>query len=188
ILRDALARALGLEREAIRVRHVVGPGCYGHNGADDVALDAALAARAVPGRPVLLKWTRADEHGYEPYGAPGVVRVQAHLDDGGGLADWSVDARGLTPLSRPLRGLSGSGLLAAWTLAAPVERAPAQPMLMHEGGIHRNATPPYRIPRTRIVKHFVDGAPLRTSSLRSLGAHLNVFANESAMDELAALA
>jgi len=96
ILRAALARTLGLEPEAIRVRHVVGPGCYGHNGADDVALDAALAARAVPGRPVLLKWTRADEHGFEPYGAPAAVRVAAHLDEDGGLADWSLDAHGLT--------------------------------------------------------------------------------------------
>ena len=188
ILRAALARALGLEPEAIRVRHVVGPGCYGHNGADDVALDAALVARAVPGRPVLLKWTRADEHGFEPYGAPAAVRVAAHLDEDGGLADWSLDAHGLTHLSRPLQGLPGSGLLAAWTLAEPVERTPARPMLMPEAGIHRNATPAYRIPRTRIVKHFVDDGPLRTSSLRSLGAHVNVFAIESAMDELAALA
>ena len=188
ILRAALARALGLETEAIRVRHIVGPGCYGHNGADDVALDAALVARAVPGRPVLLKWTRADEHGFEPYGAPAAVRVAAHLDVDGGLADWSLDAHGLTHLSRPLQGLPGSGLLAAWTLAEPVERTPARPMLMPEAGLHRNATPAYRIPRTRIVKHFVDDGPLRTSSLRSLGAHVNVFAIESAMDELAALA
>jgi CO/xanthine dehydrogenase Mo-binding subunit len=166
----------------------VGPGCYGHNGADDVALDAALVARAVPGRPVLLKWTRADEHGFEPYGAPAAVRVAAHLDEDGGLADWSLDAHGLTHLSRPLQGQPGSGLLAAWTLAEPVERTPARPMLMPEAGIHRNATPAYRIPRTRIVKHFVDDGPLRTSSLRSLGAHVNVFAIESAMDELAALA
>jgi nicotinate dehydrogenase subunit B len=188
ILRDALARALRVDPEAIRVEHVPGPGCYGHNGADDVALDAALAARAVRGRPVLLKWTRAEEHAFEPYGAPGVVRVEAHLDDHGGLADWSADVRGLTHLSRPLQGMPGSGLLAAWTLSDPVQRTPALPMLVHEGGIHRNATPAYRIPRTRIVKHFVDDGPLRTSSLRSLGAHLNVFANESAMDELALLA
>jgi nicotinate dehydrogenase subunit B len=188
VLRDALAEALGLDPTDVRVSHVVGPGCYGHNGADDVALDAALAARAVPGRPVLLKWTRADEHGWEPYGAPGVVRVEAHLGEDGALLDWSLDARGLTHLSRPFPSDAGTGLLAAWTLAEPQARTPARPLLMPEAGIHRNATPAYRVPRMRIVKHFVDNGPLRTSSLRSLGGHLNVFAIESAMDDLAALA
>ena len=48
---------LRVPAEQIRVIHVEGAGGYGHNGADDVALDAALAARAVPGRPVLMKWT-----------------------------------------------------------------------------------------------------------------------------------
>ena len=188
VLRDALAQALRVDAGDIRVSHVVGPGCYGHNGADDVALDAALAARAVPGRPVLLKWTRADEHGWEPYGAPGVVRVEARLSEDGSLLDWSLDARGLTHLSRPFPVRGSSGLLAAWTLAVPHARTPTAPMLVPEAGIHRNATPAYRIPRMRIVKHLVDNGPLRTSSSRSLGAHVNVFAIESAMDDLAQLA
>jgi len=188
VLRDALAQALRVDAGDIRVSHVVGPGCYGHNGADDVALDAALAARAVPGRPVLLKWTRADEHGWEPYGAPGVVRVEARLSEDGSLLDWSLDARGLTHLSRPFPVRGSSGLLAAWTLAVPHARTPTAPILVPEAGIHRNATPAYRIPRMRIAKHLVDNGPLRTSSSRSLGAHVNVFAIESAMDELARLA
>ena len=57
---------------------------------------------------------------------------------------------------------------------------------MHEAGIHRNATPPYSLPRRRIVKHFVESMPIRTSSLRSLGAYVNVFAIEAFMDDLAA--
>jgi nicotinate dehydrogenase subunit B len=188
VLREALAQALRVDAGDIRVSHVVGPGCYGHNGADDVALDAALAARAVPGRPVLLKWTRADEHGWEPYGAPGVVRVEARLGEDRSLLDWSLDARGLTHLSRPFPVQGSSGLLAAWTLAEPHARTSTAPMLVPEAGIHRNATPAYRIPRVRIVKHLVDTGPLRTSSSRSLGAHVNVFAIESAMDDLAQLA
>jgi nicotinate dehydrogenase subunit B len=187
ILRDALAAALRVAAEDVRVIHVPGAGCYGHNGADDAALDAALLARAAGGRPVLCKWTRADEHRWEPYGAPGVVKLQASLDEQGRVIDWRHEAWGTTHLSRPMPGGSPK-LLAGAHLERPVPHEPPRPFLMREAGIHRNATPIYELPRIRIVKHFVEAMPLRTSSLRSLGAHLNVFAIESFMDGLAAAA
>jgi xanthine dehydrogenase molybdopterin-binding subunit B len=63
-LRGDLAKVLGMQTGEVDVVHVSGAGCYGHNGADDVALDAALVARAVPGAPVKLQWMRDDEsHG-----------------------------------------------------------------------------------------------------------------------------
>ena len=80
VLRDALAQVLDVNIEAIRVIHAEGAGCYGHNGADDVALDAALAARAVLGQPVLMKWTRVDEHAWEPYGSAMVMKLEVGLD------------------------------------------------------------------------------------------------------------
>jgi nicotinate dehydrogenase subunit B len=183
-LRESLAEALGIEPERIRVTHVIGPGCYGHNGADDVALDAALLARAVPGRPVLVKWTREDEHGWEPYGAPAVAKLSARLDDAGRIAEWSTDAWGLSHDARPFAAGTGrSGLLAAWHRERSMARLPPDPLA--EPGIHRNATPMYAIPQVRIVKHVVRDGPLRTSALRSLGAFFNVFALESFIDEVA---
>src|SRR4029078_12185455 len=68
-LRKALAELLPLPADRVRCIHVEGAGCYGHNGADDVAADAALAARAVPGKPVRLQWMREQEHGWEPLGS-----------------------------------------------------------------------------------------------------------------------
>ena len=182
-LRGALAEVLGLDPERIRVTHVIGPGCYGHNGADDAALDAALVARAAPGRPVLLKWTRDQEHGWEPYGAPGVARLSARLDDAGRIAEWSTDVWGLGYDGRPLPVGDGSRLLAAWHLERPMARPARDPL--REPGVHRNATPMYSIPQVRVLKHLVRDGPLRTSALRSLGAYLNVFAIESFIDELA---
>ena len=90
--------------------HVEGPGCYGHNGADDVALDAALLARAVPGRPVLLKWMREDEHAWEPYGSPMVVKVQASVDADGTAVDWNHDTWSHTHMCRaaPVRRALGA--------------------------------------------------------------------------------
>jgi CO/xanthine dehydrogenase Mo-binding subunit len=187
VLRDALTTALGLDPERVRVVHVVGAGCYGHNGADDAAFDAALLARATGGRPVLLKWTRADEHAWEPYGPPAVVEMQASLDEHGGIVDWRHEAWSTTHLSRTMSG-DAPKLLAGPDLDPPVEFEPPRPFLAREAGIHRNATPIYAFPAPRIVKHFVESMPIRTSSLRALGAHVNVFAIECFMDELAAAA
>ena len=186
VLREALSQALAIGEDAIRVAHVVGPGCYGHNGADDAAFDAALLAIETPGRAVLLKWSRADEHQWEPYGAPGLIDLCAVLDDEGLIADWSHDVWGTTHRLRPM--VDGcANLLAGEHLDPPLPRSGPTPFLAPEAGIHRNATPIYELPRSRIVKHFVREMPLRTSSLRSLGAYANVFAIESFMDELAAL-
>ena len=189
VLRLALAQALGIDAARVRVIHVEGPGCYGHNGADDAALDAALIARALPGRPVHVQWTRADEHAWEPYGPAMIVDLQASLDAAGRVIDWNHDARGFTHISRPApHGPGASGLLAAWHRAAPAPPPAPRPMLAYHIGLHRNADPLYAFARRRVVKHFVAGSPFRTSSLRGLGAFANVFAIESFLDELAAAA
>jgi nicotinate dehydrogenase subunit B len=188
-LRQSLADALGLAPEALTVRHHDGPGCYGHNGADDVALDAALVARALPGRPVLLRWTRAQEHRQEPLGPAMVVEISAGLGPDGRVRSWQEDVWTYPHNARPVPAPGASRLLGALDLDPPLPPAGPVPMLHHEAGGHRNATPAYQLGRHQLVEHLVTSAPaLRTSALRSLGAHLNVVAIEGAMDELAALA
>jgi len=186
-LRAAMSIALDMPMERIRARHVVGAGCYGHNGADDAAFEAALLAMAVPGRPVRLQWSRADEHQWEPYGAPAYLEMRATIDGDGRVSDWCHDVWGTSHLSRPLAG-GRPNFVSGPLLDPPVAMRVPEPTLGKEVGIHRNAAPIYDFPRQRIVKHFVAAMPLRTSSLRSLGAHANVFAIESFMDELAVLA
>lgn len=185
ILRASLARALELDSDRIRVIHVEGPGCYGHNGADDAALDACLLARALPGRPVLVQWERQEEHAWEPYGPAMAVDIQASLDAEGRVIDWNHDVYSDTHMGRALPFPSGSGFLADWYRDPPRMPPPRRPMLAFHGGIHRNADPLYAFPRRRIVKHLVADMPLRVSSTRGLGAFANVFAIESCMDELA---
>ena len=183
-LRADLAKVLGMEQSRIVVIHVEGAGCYGHNGADDVALDAVLLARAVPGRPVRVQWMREDEFGWEPYGSGMVVKMSAALDAAGNIVDWHHDLWSHGHSTRP-GPKDGVNLLAAWHLAEPVRAPkPGNPPLPG-GGSHRNAIPLYDFPNQRVTNHLVRNAPLRTSALRSLGAHANVFAIESFMDELA---
>ena len=185
VLRGALAQVLGTDVARIRVIHAEGAGCYGHNGADDVALDAALVARAIPGRPISLKWTRWDEHAWEPYGSAMVLKLQASLSIQSEIIDWNHDVWSYAHSTRPAVDLATSGLLAAWHLAEPF--APQQPRAMggYHSGAHRNADPIYALPRVRVARHAVADSPLRVSALRSLGAYANIFAIESFMDELA---
>jgi nicotinate dehydrogenase subunit B len=180
-LRRDLARALKLDEDAIHCIHAEGAGCYGHNGADDAALDAALLARAVQGLPVRVQWMRDDEFGWEPYGPAMVMKIKASLADGR-VADWSYDVWSATHSTRP--GSSGGvNLLASWYLGQPF--SPGQGW---GGGGARNAVPLYAFPGHRITNHFLPASPLRVSSLRGLGAYANVFAVESFMDEMAAVA
>ncbi len=184
-LRDALAEMLGVAKESVHCIHVEGSGCYGHNAADDVAADAALLARALPGRPVRVQWMREDEHGWEPFGPAMLSRAAATLDERGRIAEWQFEVWSNTHSTRP--GKAGN-LLAATHLAQPFEPPPPKPLPQPEGGGDRNAIPLYELPNERVVHHFIPEMPLRVSALRALGAYANVFALESFMDELAAAA
>jgi CO/xanthine dehydrogenase Mo-binding subunit len=185
-LRGALAEALQRAPETIRVIHVDGAGCYGHNGADDVALDAVLLALAVPERPVLVQWTREDEHRWEPYGTAMTVTCSADLDAAGSVTRWRHDVRSHAHSTRPRATPGHSTLLAAWHRAAPLTPPPPRNGTDLTAGPQRNAEPLYDFRELEINTHFVPEAPVRVSALRSLGAFANVFAIESFMDELAA--
>ena len=182
-LRHALAEVLGVSDDDVVVHHAEGAGCYGHNGADDVALDAALLARAVPGRPVRVQWSREDELTWAPFGSAMVVDMEVGLDGHGCITNWRFDTWSNTHVTRP--GYAGAaGLLAA----AHIEDGVARRDFVDRGGMARNAVPTYDIPLRTTVSHCQLDLPIRTSSLRSLGGFANTFAIESFMDELALVA
>jgi CO/xanthine dehydrogenase Mo-binding subunit len=185
-LRDQIARALGLAAAQVRVVHEAGSGCYGHNGADDAAFDAACLAHLLQ-VPVRVQWTRRQEFSVAPMGPASLVEIDAGLTADGHIADWQVQVWSPTHVSRPGTG-AGINLLGAWAReAASSPSEPADVPLPTGGGL-RNAVPGYVLPALQVVHHFITGPPLRVSALRSLGAHANVFAIESFIDELAAAA
>jgi CO/xanthine dehydrogenase Mo-binding subunit len=185
-LRATMAKALDMPASAIRCIHAEGSGCYGHNAADDVALDAALLARATGGRPVRVQWMRDDEFMWEPYGPAMVMRARAGLKDGR-IVDWNYDVWSNSHNMRP-GDPDGVNLLASWYLDKPKQPGPPRAAPQPAGAGDRNAIPLYDLPRQRITSHLIKEMPLRVSALRTLGAYANVFAIESFMDELAASA
>jgi nicotinate dehydrogenase subunit B len=183
--RQGIAEMLRMPPANVRCIHVEGSGCYGHNGADDAAADAALIARALPGIAVRVQWTREQEHAWEPFGPAMVTRLKASLDGQGMISDWNFEVFSNTHSMRP--GGAGS-MLAAQHMAQPFAPPAPRPLPLPEGGGDRNAIPIYNFPKSRVVHHFLPAMPLRISAMRALGAYHNVFSIESFMDELAAAA
>ncbi|MEX3633941.1 molybdopterin cofactor-binding domain-containing protein [Paraburkholderia sp. BR14320] len=181
-LHAGIAEMLAMPPGKVRCVHVEGSGCYGHNGADDAAADAALIARELPGRPVRVQLMREQEHMWEPFGPAMTVDAKATLDAAGMIADWRYELWSNTHNNR----IENAGrLLPAQLLAQPFTPAPPKPIPMPEGGGDRNSIPLYRVPSLHVQHHFVPTMPIRVSAMRSLGAHMNVFAIESFIDELA---
>ena len=182
-LRGALACALGMDEWRIDVIHVQGAGVYGHQGADDAAMDAALLARQVAPRPVRVQWMRDDELAWSPLGSPMVVKISGGMTANDEIMDWSAEIWSGLYGRRPGRG--AVNLLAAAHTAPPIPFPDSHEVLGGFAGSARNSEPAYDLPHRKIILHSIPGLPFRTSSLRTLGGYANVFASESFMDELA---
>ncbi|MDA9493342.1 xanthine dehydrogenase family protein molybdopterin-binding subunit [Bradyrhizobium sp. CCBAU 11361] len=187
LLRADLAIVLRLPAENIVVEHMEGAGCYGHNAADDVALDAVLLAKAAGGRPVRVQWSRHDEMSHAPFGAAMAIEIAADLDADNEIVGWRHAIWSNGHAARPGRAAQPA-LLAATEIANPYPRMiSTNPPAANGGGGDRNSVPLYDFPAWAITSHRLLTMPVRTSALRTLGAQANVFAIESLLDEIAVL-
>ncbi|MBL8482897.1 MAG: xanthine dehydrogenase family protein molybdopterin-binding subunit [Rhodocyclaceae bacterium] len=173
----AYAAMLGLPVENVRLIYLDGSGCYGMNGHDDAAADAALLSKAVA-RPVRVQWTREDELGWDPKGPPQLIDLRAALGEDRNIAAWEAEM--WVPIA--------TANLAHVPLLAPGEAGIAQPAGQSVGLIAQNADPPYRCANLKVTAHWLAQAPLRPSNIRAPGKVANNFAVESFVDELAAAA
>ena len=173
----AFARILGLPEAKVRLIYLDGSGCYGMNGHEDAAADAALMSKAL-GRPVRVQWSRADEHGWDPKGPPQYLELRAAVNGQGEVVAW--DSQAWLPAATP--NLPNVPLLGPEAAGIP------QPMGRFTGLIGQNVDPPYQFPNVRAVVHWLRDTPLRSSNLRSPGKVGNCFAVESFTDEVAAAA
>jgi nicotinate dehydrogenase subunit B len=174
-LRKQLAAMLSMPAEKIRCIYIDGSGCYGRNGHEDAAADAALMARDV-GRPVRVQWMRADEHGWDPKGPPTLVDLEAAIDASGNLLAWSSE------FFHP-QGVSGTVELVGADLAS----------LPHEnylapGGVTGNSALGYTLANVKTVAHRLETTPFKPSWIRTPGRLQNTFANEAFIDEVASAA
>ena len=184
-LREAIAHALELPLERVRCIHMEASGCYGHNGGDDAACEAAAIALQLPGEPVRVQWERNDEFKWEPFGPAMQIELQAQLNKDGQVTSWQHDIWSCPHTSRPRGKETAGNLIYAQHKADPLPIPPPRSIPQPAGGADRNAIPLYSFADLHVNKHLVTDVRLRGSSLRSLGAYGNIFAIESFMDELA---
>jgi CO/xanthine dehydrogenase Mo-binding subunit len=184
-LRAGIAYVLGLDIENVRCIHYEASGCYGHNGADDAACDAAAIALQFPGRPVRLQWERADEMAWEPYGSAMQIEVSADVDTNGDVRNWNYELWSGPHSSRPRNEKTAGNMIYARHKADALPLPPIQSIPQPNGGADRNAVPLYAFDALNVTKHLTTEVPIRLSALRGLGAYANVFAIESFLDELA---
>jgi CO/xanthine dehydrogenase Mo-binding subunit len=172
-LRKQLAAMLGVPNDDVRCIYVEGAGCYGRNGHEDAAADAALLARAV-GKPVRVQWMRADEHGWDPKGPPTLVDLRAGVGEDGGVTAWESEA--FIP-----DGIAGFVALVGADLAGLDSLGKLSP-----GNILNDLAIPYGFANVKTTAHRLASTPLKPSWIRSPGRMQNTFANESFLDEIAA--
>src|SRR6478672_3716898 len=176
-LRKQLALMLGLSPDNVRCIYVEGSGCYGRNGHEDAAADAALLAKAI-GRPVRVQWSRADEHGWDPKGPPTLVDLRATLDASGTVTAW--DSEFFIPQQTP-------NAFVVPLVAATLSGKPSDETIA-PGNVFQNSNIPYKFPNIKAVCHRLETTPFRPSWIRTPGRMQNTFANECFMDEVAAAA
>jgi nicotinate dehydrogenase subunit B len=175
--RETIAKALALPKDAVRVVYLDGSGCYGMNGHDDAAADAALLSKAVA-RPVRVQWSREDEHGWDPKAPPQLLSLEGAVGDDGKIAAWRTEmwipkATANLP-NMPLLALDAAGI--------------AQTPGFTTGLISQNGDPPYAVAHQEVLVHWLKSSPLRPSNFRAPGKVANCFAVESFTDMLAAAA
>jgi nicotinate dehydrogenase subunit B len=181
-LQRFVAELLRLPLDKVRAIHVEGAGCYGQNGADDAAADAAVIAQAIPGHPIRLQWMREQEFGWEPLGPAMVTEFEASLDAQNQIIGWRHDIWSNRHNDRPA---TAGRTWAGSEVEPPFPPQSGKPIPMPEGDASRNSNPLYALANVRVTFHYLPEMLMRVSALRSLGAHLNVFSIESMIDELA---
>src|SRR5205814_7983362 len=176
LLRKQIANMLGMQPDDVRCVYIEGSGCYGRNGHEDAAADAALLAKAA-GRPVRVQWSRADEHGWDPKGPPTLVDLRASVDGAGGVTAWESE------FYIPQQTAAFFVPLVAATLA----EMPADDHIA-PGNIFQNSAIPYKFATVKTVCRRLASTPFRPSWIRTPGRMQNTYANECFIDELAAAA
>ena len=173
---EEIAPIVGMPKQKIRCIYLDGSGCYGRNGHEDAAADAALIA-TMTGRTVRVQWMRADETARSPKSPPRCMDMEAGLDAAGNMLAWNADfwialnhIVAFKPLDFPLLSASETGLPKPGNWV---------------GFLFQNSGIGYAAPNIRVNTKHVQEAFFRSAHLRSPGRIENSFANESFIDELA---
>lgn len=168
LARQFAATAAGLEPEQVEVNTMVMGGGFGRRAEVDASVYAALVAKAMPGTPVLVTWSREEDMAHDMFRPMATGRVSARLQEGKVTGfDFATCSPSIMETLAERAGLPIGGPDA--TIA---QGAWEQPY-----GFANYRVQAYRAPKTMPLGFW-----------RSVGASVNGFFHDCAMDELAHLA
>jgi nicotinate dehydrogenase subunit B len=179
-VREGLADTLKIPVESIHAIWVTGPGSYGRNDADDVAVDAGIMAQAT-GRPVRVQYMRDQGTGWDPKGPASIHRARAAIDATGRVVAYEFTSKGFSRIDVNTNGGKAHDTIGGQLLEVPLKSGdgfgtPAESYAFDHKRLTWETIPP-----------LLDRAsPLRTAHLRDpVGPQIH-FASESFIDEVAA--
>lgn len=167
----AVAQVCAVPPEQVRIHTLYAGGSFGRraNPVADYVVEAAMIAKAVPGTPVKMVWTREDDMRGGFYRPQYVHRLEAALDDEGQVQGWR-------------QRVVGSSILIG---------TPFESFLVKDGidnsSVEGASTLPYQLPGLQVEVHnTAPGVPVLW--WRSVGHTHTAFSTECFVDELAAAA
>lgn len=158
--RSAVATALGIADERVKLIVPFLGGGFGRRYFNDVLVQAATLARAADGAPVQLVWSREQDMTHDFYRPAVVSRHRAGFDARGNLVAWQATAAG------PSMGA---------------------PSFLQGGNLKGAFDTGYGFPNARVAYQASD-SPIPVGIWRSVAHSQNAFFTESFMDEAAAAA
>ncbi len=165
---QAVANTLGIKPEQVKINTLYAGGSFGRRGNphSDYVLEATHIAKARPGTPIKLVWTREDDTRAGHYRPMYVHKIRAGLDKKGNPVAWK-------------QRIVGQSIMAGTAL---------EPFVVKEGidpsSVEGASQLPYHIPNLAVELHTVDlGVPVQW--WRSVGHTHTAFSTETFIDELA---
>ena len=161
-VQGAVAGALGMKPEQVTCETTFLGGGFGRRLELDFVIQAALVSKAI-GKPVKVVWTREEDMTHDFYRPVGVMQIQAGLDAKGvpQAMHYTVASQSIT------------------------QRAFGLPKDILDPFMAEASVAPYDVPNTQ-HDLIIHDTGLRVGYWRAVSHNMNVFANESFVDELAA--
>jgi len=165
-------RAAGVDGDKVTVHTTFLGGGFGRRAENDFVVQAVTIAKAVPGKPVKLVWSREEDIQHDVYRPAAISRFRAALDASGkSLALWN-------------RIVGPSVFRSFMDRLLPSAASDYPPDKTNAEGA---ADMPYEFANLR-VEHVLSKTPVPIGFWRSVGHSYNAFFSESFIDEMAVAA
>lgn len=172
----AASRAAELPLEQCEVYKIHLGGGFGRRGAGDYVEQAVTVAKAMPGTPIKLLWTREEDMQHGMYHPITKAKLVGGLDDDGNLDSLHVRISGQSIIA----GLNPNGLQ-----PNGMDGLVFQCFLPgKDGGPGADHAFIYDVPNL-LIDHAMRNPPIRPGFWRGVNANQNVLYMESFLDELA---